>query len=164
MRELCPGIADDSRADEFGLPPVTKIVCLSKRMHTVRCSLGRSGDCVRQGAGRAHQSGKIPDRHHPGRGPIARGADLSLCTAVERIGNCAQDPEPARHRNLADNGARSCHRNGIADHHLGACLRGMGRLGLAGLCDRGGEHPAPNGSRAHLCPALCAVHARRDRR
>ena len=42
---------------------------------------------------------------------------------------------------------------------LGAFIRGMDCLGLAGL--RGGRYfdPTPDGRGADLCPALCAVHA-----
>ena len=41
-------------------------------------------------------------------------------------------------------------------------FRGMGLLGLAGLPRQRNGRPASDGSRPHLRPPLCAVHAGRD--
>ena len=48
------------------------------------------------------------------------------------------------------------------DHHLSPFVRGMGVLGLAGLFSQRYRRTAPDGSRPHLRPPLCAVHPGRD--
>ena len=45
---------------------------------------------------------------------------------------------------------------------LGACLRRMDLVGLAGLPGQRDRRPASDGRGPHLCPALCAVHPGRD--
>ena len=55
---------------------------------------------------------------------------------VERPRHRAQDAGPARDRHRADHRDRPGGRDGQFDHHAGACLGRMDRLGLAGLPDR----------------------------
>ena len=62
-----------------------------------------------------------------------RRAQLPLCAACERARHRAQDAGPARDRDRADHGHRPGGRHGQSDHHAGARLRRMDRLGLAGL-------------------------------
>ena len=67
-------------------------------------------------------------------GRAGRGrAQLPLCAALERPRHRAQDARPARDRHRADHRHRPGRRHGQSDHHAGACLRRMDRLGLAGL-------------------------------
>ena len=70
--------------------------------------------------------------------PFARAGeagrtDVPLCAAVQRPRHRAQDLGPARDRDRADDRHRSGRRHGQSDHHTGACLGGVDRLGLAGL-------------------------------
>ena len=93
----------------------------------------------------------------PGEG----GAQLPLCAARKRARHRAQDAGPARDRNRADHRHRPGRRHGQSDHHAGACLRRMDRLGLAGLPDRRDGQSAAHGRGADLCAPLRAVHAGR---
>ena len=118
---------------------------------------------ARQGAGRARKSGEVADRDHPLPVPTRGRPELSLRLA-RPAGSiwCAsasasmRSPPCRPPRSTSDSGPDPAH------HDAGAFLRRMGVLGLAGLSGQRDRGAASDGSRAHLCPTLCAVHAGRD--
>ena len=63
---------------------------------------------------------------------------------------------------LADDRHRSVCRHRQPDNGTGALFGRMDCLGLAGMLAQRYGHAAADGSGAHLCTPVCAVHARRD--
>ena len=90
------------------------------------------------------------------------GTDISLCATIEWARHHAQNPGPTRNRHGADDLHRPDSWHGQSHDGVGAFLRGMDRLGLAGLRHQRDGDPASDGRGADLCPPLCALHPCRD--
>ena len=71
-------------------------------MHSSSETIGAIAGGARQGADRARQSGKDPDRDHPVAVPAGGEPNLSLRLAVQRARYRPQEPRPARDRDGAD--------------------------------------------------------------
>ena len=131
-RRSCPRMPRRRGGMEYGRsarnPALSASTFLKWRPNMQRSSelIGAIAGAPRQGSIRAHQSGKVADRHHtvaisPGERP-----DIPLCVPLERARYRPQGIGQARNRDRADHVNRQGRGAHSADHGSRSFFRGVG--------------------------------------